>query len=745
MKKPKFAFLAILVMIALSCELFYTGGDSSEPEEKTEKEEEKTEKEEEKTEKEEEKSKEYWGTWIRMDTGDEYYFDATKELTNYTLDGESILKIGSIVYFRKNGKNRDFSMKVAGFSDSRALRAISIGKQGISGRRENQKNSEDGETVVSDAEGKLAFTGAVSGDTQTITVAATTSVSVTPSYNGEDLGTIPIVESGTYGFKTTYSIDSDEQGFCFGNYYKTYELTLNLKNIGDTMCETSIYEVSCDDKKLEFVSGSKRANFSSIEKDCSKVITFKVRYAELTNEYVDVPIKISIQDSLYYRTWEDSITLRFYRSLIDLKVSSRNFNYNKYDSSSKDNRLKGFLIYPDGRSRRFTVGAGYTSEVSIPWSESDYYLVFSGATADTEMGYSFGFPAKTELANLNGVWEIEEINSFEPNNDTSSAHHVYDLTKSVKSYLKSGDIDFYKINCKDVNLSFRPVYCTQYATKAYENSNDDNYVTPGESHYLDVELYNKSDASISGVSVKLSSSSNYITVIQDSGTIGDIESHRYYSLTDKNGGNRSSADSSYGWYGIDKCEIMRNYTDVFKIKVASDCPPDTQQPLTLTFTDSRGNTWTDIVNINVEGTKADIALVYNSSSRTKYKVREYENGNSDNKVNAGESLYLDVNAFNRGESTAFGITAKVSSTSNYVTLIRDSYTIGDMRAKYYYSLTSSSYYESGCSLMSSPYDTNAFKFSVASSCPSGTELPFTVTFTDSSGNEWTDTLTIPVQ
>ena len=734
-------------MIALSCELFYTGGDSSEPEEKTEKEEEKEpEKEKEK------KSKEYWGTWIRMDTGDEYYFDATKELKNYTLDGESILKIGNIVYFRKNGKNRDFSMKVAGFSDSRALRAISIGKQGISGRRENQKNSEDSETVVSDAEGKLAFTGAVSGDTQTITVADTTSVSVTPSYNGEDLGTIPIVESGTYGFKTTYSIDSDEQGFCFGNYYKTYKLTLNLKNIGDTMCETSIYEVSCDDKKLEFVSGSKRANFSSIEKDCSKVITFKVRYAELTNEYVDVPIKISIQDSLYYRTWEDSITLRFYRSLIDLKVNSRNFN--KYDSSSqKDNTLKGFLIYPDGRSRRFTVGAGYTSEVSIPWSESDYYLVFSGATADTEMGYSFGFPAKTELANLNGVWEIEEINSFEPNNDTSSAHHVYDLTKSVKSYLKSGDIDFYKINCKDVNVSFRPVYCTQYATKAYENSNDDNYVTPGESHYLDVELCNKSEDSISGVSVKLSSSSNYITVIQDSGTIGDMESYHYYSLTDKNGGNRSSADSSYGWYGIDKCEIMRNYTDVFKIKVASDCPPDTQQPLTLTFTDSNGNTWTDTVNINVEGTKADIALVYNSPSNPNYKVREYENGNSDSKVNAGESLYLDVKAYNLGESTAFDVTAKLSSSSSYVTLVRDSYTIGNMKAKYaysniyYYTLTDSSGKKDrdDCYLMSSGYDTKAFKFSVDSSCPSGTELPFTVTFIDSRGNEWIDTLTIPVQ
>ena len=41
------------------------------------------------------------------------------------------------------------------------------------------------------------------------------------------MGTIPIVEKGMYGFKTTYSINGDGQGFCYGNLYKTYSLTLN--------------------------------------------------------------------------------------------------------------------------------------------------------------------------------------------------------------------------------------------------------------------------------------------------------------------------------------------------------------------------------------------------------------------------------------------------------------------------------------------------------------------------------------
>ena len=184
-------------------------------------------------------------------------------------------------------------------------------------------------------------------NTQKITVADTASVEITPKYNGENTGTVPIVEDGAYGFKTTYTIDGDEQGFCFGNYYKTYKLTLNLNNIGSAMCETSVYTVSCNDSNLSFSGAT--GNFSSIEAGKSEKLTYSVRYGKIDTEYVDVPINISITDSKYFRTWEDSITVRFYKGVVNLKVNSRNFDEN---SSAK---LNGFLIYPDGRSKRFTV------------------------------------------------------------------------------------------------------------------------------------------------------------------------------------------------------------------------------------------------------------------------------------------------------------------------------------------------------------------------------------------------------
>ena len=127
-------------------------------------------------------------------------------------------------------------------------------------------------------------------------------------------------------------------------------------------------------------------------------------------------------------------------------------------------------------------------------------------------------------------------------------------------------------------------------------------------------------------------------------------------------------------------------------------------------------------------------------------MKEYANGNDDGLVTPGESHYLDVKFSNIGASTALGVTVSLSTTSRYVTLIRNSYVKGDLKVGYIYSLTdySSSPTTDNCYLMYNNYSSNAFKFSVSDKCPNGKVLPFTVTFTDSDGHVWTDTFTVPV-
>ena len=135
-------------------------------------------------------------------------------------------------------------MTISGFSDSySSARAAQTG-QGMNGRRENKENDSDTENVTTDQNGNAEFTNSVADDEQTITIddgnGNEISVTVTSGYDGENLGSLPIVEKGMYGFKTTYVIDSDDLGFCYGNNYKYYNLELDFNNIGDiTPCRQS--------------------------------------------------------------------------------------------------------------------------------------------------------------------------------------------------------------------------------------------------------------------------------------------------------------------------------------------------------------------------------------------------------------------------------------------------------------------------------------------------------------------------
>ena len=746
LKKTPILISILIVALTLSCSgLFDSPSEVDDTTQQTENSEQNVNTEQTDDTKNGSIAKEYWGTWIRMDTGDEYYIDSSSirkviqrknhgsasavdygssiasTVKGYELDGDNVLKNGSIVYFRKGGKARDFSITVSGFSDSRA-RAISTGKQGISGRRNNKENTADNETATSDANGTVNFTGAVAGDVQTVTVDNTTSVEVTPQYNGENLGSVPIVEKGSYGFKTTYSIDADSDGYCFGNNYKTYTLKLELKNIGDADCGTSYYEISCDDTNLKFISGKKQGNFRTIEAGATKNLEFSVQYGTLKEEYVDVPINIAISDSTQGRTWEDSVTLRFHKELVNLKV-----NCHDIEAGAKG-QLRGFIVYPDGRSKNFSVSTEKTEIVKIPYSTQDYYLAFSGASADSELGYSFG----SYTADLEGDWSIADINKYEPNNGISTAEGISYLITPTKAYLSKGDIDFYKINFDGLNnnLDYAPVACIEQKIC----DNNDNIATIGEKLYLDVKMWTDSETSCSNVNVKLSSKSDYVYLYSSNATFTSMEAGKYYSLTDTSG-----ADSS------ENCRLMNSTSDknadkAFCFKILPDCP-DTELFFDLTF-NSESISWTDTVVIPVHSTQADIKVdEYSTKSEN-----ENENETGYSLAISGESYYLDVKAYNSGNRMARGVTVKLTTSSSFVTIERDSYTIGDMKALCYKSLTDTSDDNSSsydCSLMNpSNYEKQAFKFSVASDCPDETKLPFTVTFTDSSGTTWTDNFEI---
>ena len=435
-------------------------------------------------------SKDYWGTWIRMDTGDEYYIDnnavyklagnsKTKVqygVSNFQLESPETIKSGNIAYFRKGGASRSFTLGLSGFS-SRVARAAGIGSQNITGRRKNKDNASDVQSVsatTSEDEGKLSFTEAVPDDTQSVEVVVDSTtvatVDVTPQYDGENVGTIPIVEKNKYALKTTYTINSKLEDYMYGNNYAEYDITLKIENISTQICNMSFYSITCDDANFKLEGIEKEGNIRTLLAGDYKEFKGKVSYGKLESEYKDVVLKIKIEDGYGDDSWDDSVTLRFYRGRVPLVVNAKVVDGN--DSA----KLNGFVVYPDGRSKWFSVQSGQSDTVWMPYSENDYVLAFTGATVTSEMKYSFNYRSYAKLADLSGSVSRDEIKAYEPNDLFKDAYNLGSISETVKAALSYGDFDYYKVNNKNQligNLASIKVDASGMRKDYYLNQNID--------------------------------------------------------------------------------------------------------------------------------------------------------------------------------------------------------------------------------------------------------------------------------
>lgn len=559
--------------------------------------------------------KEFWGTWIQMDTGDEIYINdeavlkantddwsiryqgikwivIQEGIDGYILESEEVIRHDNSVFFRKGGKKRGFSATISGFSASKNYngRGIGIGSQGITGRRENEENSSDTETVTSQDGEILDFEGGVADDPQIVTVTDgvnTGEIIVTPEYDGENIGTIPVVEPGKYAFKTSFTVLNENIGFIYGNNLGTYNISINIKNIGEEICSTSVYSISWDDPNLRVRDLQTEGNFSSINPGDSKKIEGTFSYGYFDEEYKDVILKITITDSKHGQTWYDYVTLRFYRGWIDLKINALNFNQL---SSAK---LKGFIIYPDGRSQRFTISSRNTKVVQVPWSINDYYVVLSGANSDTEMGYSFVASEYGEPADLTATWSIDEINSCESNDKIMDAYFINDLKTPIKSYLHNGDIDYFRFNVSDLNTSKGElIYVKNYCSDHKSSYDKNGKINPGETICMDLAIYNSSDRAFNNVSVTIECYSLYLTFITDTtanyGTVGGRKYKSWYmEAAHGNSGSYNKAD-------------FYNYGTPFDFKISEDCPPNTEIPFSIIIRDEDDFEWHDTFSILCE-------------------------------------------------------------------------------------------------------------------------------------------------
>ena len=425
--------------------------------------------------------KSLWGKWTRIDTGEVYVISGNefkKQDSWYDenlspelqQESENILRMGTGEsaprLFRKAGGLTSFTAKVAGFSETvgRAANGTSEikGKKGVKVKRQSKDIATDEDIVTSSDDGLVEFEDVVAGETQTITVETengnVVTLDVTPTYEGENVGTIPIVESG-YSFKTTYSVGStywwedNQDSYYFGNDFKEYTLRLTFTNIGDETCSTAQYELLTSDKELKL--SNYKGGIASIPAGSSETAEITVSYGKLDSYYKDVTIAIQIVDTKLNKKWLDSITLRFYQTPIHLNFYAIKANSNSISSG----QLNGFIICPDGRSEYFNVlNDNYRNKV-VPYNKNgnnDYTVVFSATETYSEMAYSFAVNHALRNDRVDFQNDIlstdkfsEFISSYETNNSEDTATVVKSPLEQTLSYVQYGEIDYFKMNLDD--------------------------------------------------------------------------------------------------------------------------------------------------------------------------------------------------------------------------------------------------------------------------------------------------------
>ena len=421
----------------------------------------------------------FWGTWVRMDNGNEYEFlensilwsgknygvsafdinsVTVKELGKFNKESDSVIVCDNIPYFRKGGTNLEYSLKLVGFisSEQQMARAAGSVLPGVKGKGKSKKYKTFEDDSESDVEGIIKFKAPTVDDIQTVTITTGNDIVVIPelyiSNSGDYMGTVALVGKNDYNLKITGTVSDSQKdgGYLYGNNAKSYELVLTITNISENKCKSSVCTISTDNPNLNLSSETNLQGFtiSTLEGGATKTLNITVSYGTLTEPYINTGINIKLTNPSTGQEWVDYIPLRFFKGTIPITISAKN------PENNKNAALNGFIIYPDGNNQFFAIPHNSSKPVFVPTfgKDNSYKLVFSGATVTSKLDDSTEMYYTVEPASLNprkvvtegDAQELIEYMNF--GGDNHSETTSYSVTQGFESYLSEGEIDYYTIS-----------------------------------------------------------------------------------------------------------------------------------------------------------------------------------------------------------------------------------------------------------------------------------------------------------
>jgi hypothetical protein len=289
------------------------------------------------------------------------------------------------------------------------------------------------------------------------------------------------------------------------------------------------------------------------------------------------------------------------------------------------------------------------------------------------------------------------------------------------------------------SIMYKSIYEYEYNKILY------NYVYPGATVYLDLEILNNSEKAISGITGSITSNSPYVTISNP------ICSYTSYLIKNLSPGYFQSINRDCMGYSSNNYTTISNMTNVgnassyFVINVSSEIPSGTNLDFTLTLRDSNNKTYSIPFNI---------ATSNDSPSLTLSNWNYLSNGSNSSQILPGDKVYLNPLFYNSGNIPLKDLNVTVSSTSPYVSIGNNlscyySQNVGSLRPGYYqsYYYRCNGYYSwsyQPSSNMSTYNYSDYISLDVLNSAPAGASIPITFTVTDSYQKTYTFNIQLSV-
>jgi len=403
-------------------------------------------------------AKEFWGEWIRMDTGDTWYFASNYRMAggraytdpvNMVRQSQNVIKVtegtgaNSKNYFLYASRVRNSTFEASAVMDDGARALFSRANlllHGATAAVEAVNNALDKQTVEIGDNGEFEAESIIAGDDYIVTINGY-GFTVTPQTDGENVGTLTL----TNGVNIKTSIEPKSAGAVdLMRLYsgESYNLTLKFTNIGEQVSTAMEYRLTLPPgieitKIGDSTTRLDGGDLQSIMPGITRSVDITIRCGSISEEYEFKNIEIDTED-FYGKTWNDSVSLRVNRERVTFNIRS-------------NLAINGVVIVPNGKAYHFKTASSwnsngvYSADVTVPRYPKDYLIAFSGASADSEAKYSFvadRVPG-TDFANYT-LTGTEGLNRFWPNGTEGQAATVRH-DQEVRAYLLMNEANYYKV------------------------------------------------------------------------------------------------------------------------------------------------------------------------------------------------------------------------------------------------------------------------------------------------------------